>query len=268
MVPVSGGNPVAGLGSTVLTLAYDGAAFHGFARQPGLVTVQGRLEEALGVACRRKIATAVAGRTDAGVHALGQVVSFEARDDDPDPHTLPRSMNALAGHDIVVTAVRRARPGFSARYDAVAREYRYLLVPGPIPPLATAGRAWWTKRTLDLAAMREGAQHLVGEHDFRSFCVSGSAEGKRTVRDIESIDIRPACELGEHVVVVRIVGRSFLHSMVRIVTGSLVQVGLGRRDPAWVEEALSACERDAAGITAPPHGLTLWNVAYPEDSWL
>lgn len=252
----------------MLTVAYDGAPFHGFARQPDLPTVQRRLEEALGVALHREVKTVGAGRTDAGVHALGQVVSFRAQEGDPDTRSLLRSLNALAGPDIVISGARRAREGFSARHDALAREYRYLLVPGPVPPLAIRGRAWWTKGSLDLSAMREGAAHLVGEHDFRSFCVAGSAEGRRTVRDIETIEIGPACEMGEHCIVLRIVGRSFLHSMVRVVAGTLVEVGKGRRDPGWVGEALTACARDAAGLTAPSHGLTLWHVTYGDDCWL
>jgi tRNA pseudouridine38-40 synthase len=253
---------------TVLTVGYDGGPFHGFARQPGLATVQGRLEEALTIALHRDVSIVAAGRTDAGVHALGQVVSFESRPKDVDPSSLLRSLNALAARDITVGGVRSAREGFSARYDAVAREYRYLLVPGRVPPLAIRERAWWTKGSLDLAAMREGAAHLVGAHDFRSFCVTGSAEDKRTDRHIEAIDIQPACEMGEHCIVLRIVGRSFLHSMVRIVAGTLVQVGKGRRDPGWVRDALEARARDAAGLTAPAHGLTLWHVTYPEDCWL
>lgn len=255
-------------GVTALTVAYDGAAFHGFARQPGLPTVQGRLESALEIVTGRQVETTGAGRTDAGVHALGQVVSFLTDPSDPDPAALRRSLSALAGPDIVVTGVRPARAGFSARHDALAREYRYMLVPGPAAPLALRGRAWWTKRGLDLSALREGAASFVGEHDFRSFCVTGSGEGRSTVRNIESIDIQPACILGEHCVVVRIVGRSFLHSMVRIMIGSLVEVGRGRRDPGWIAEALEAQRRDAAGLTAPPHGLTLWHVTYPEDLWL
>jgi tRNA pseudouridine38-40 synthase len=253
---------------TVLTLGYDGGRFHGFARQPGLLTVQGALEDALAVVLGRTVRIEGAGRTDAGVHALGQTVSFDAGPADPEGSSLLRSVNALAGPDIVVTGVRRAHPGFSARHDALAREYRYLLVPGPVPALAIRDRAWWTKGPLDISAMREGASHLVGEHDFRTFCVTASAEGRRTVRDVEVIDIRSAREMGEHCVVVRLVGRSFLHSMVRIVTGTLVSVGKGRRDPAWVGEALAACDRGAAGPTAPPHGLTLWHVSYDEDCWL
>jgi tRNA pseudouridine38-40 synthase len=258
---------VSGAGVTALVVAYDGAAFHGFARQPGLVTVQGRLEEALAVVLRREVAVAGAGRTDAGVHALGQVVSFTAAPDDPDKDALRRSLAALLAPDLAVREVRRAAAGFSARHDAVMREYRYRFVPGPVPPVALRGRAWWTKGSLDLAAMRDGASHLLGEHDFRSFCVTGSAEGKRTVRDVAMLEIEPACELGEDCVVLRIAGRSFLHSMVRIMAGSLAEVGKGRRDPSWIASALAARDRAAAGPTAPPEGLTLWRVEYPKGSW-
>lgn len=250
---------------TVLTIAYDGAAFHGFARQDGLPTVQGRLEDALRIVLRREVTTIGAGRTDAGVHALGQVVSFDAADKDPDVHALLRSIGSLAGPEIVVTGVRSAEPGFSARHSALAREYRYRLVPGPVPPLFLRGVAWWVKGPLDLAAMREGASHLLGQHDFRSFCVASTTAGKRTVREIEVLEIEPSRELGEHCVNVRIVGRSFLHSMVRIVVGSLVEVGRARRDPSWVAEALAAGDRTSAGPTAPPEGLTLWHVTFPED---
>ena len=255
-------------GAFALMVSYDGAAFHGFARQPGLATVQGSLESALSIVTGRPIKIVGAGRTDAGVHGLGQVVSFPSAPGDPAPAYLKRAVSALAGPEIVVTSVTCAPRGFSARHDAVEREYRYLLVPGPTPPLALRDRAWWTKKTLDLHAMREAAAHLVGEHDFRSFCVGPSAEGRKTVRTLGTIDIRPGLELGEHCVVVRITGRSFLHSMVRIIVGSLVEVGAGKRDTEWIAAALAAQHRGAAGITAPPHGLTLWHVTYPEDCWL
>lgn len=253
---------------TVLTVSYDGGPFHGFARQDGPKTVQGQLEAALGIALRRDVRVVGAGRTDTGVHALGQVVSFAAAPGDPEASELLRSLNALAGPGIVVTGVRRADAAFDARHSALAREYRYRIVTGPVPPLFLAGRSWWVKGALDLAAMREGALALLGEHDFRSFCVTDSAEGRRTVRDIETIEISSGQEMGEHCIVLRIVGRSFLHSMVRIATGTLVEVGRGRRDPAWVAECLAACDRAAAGPTAPPEGLTLWHVTYPGELWL
>ncbi|MGV8082186.1 MAG: tRNA pseudouridine(38-40) synthase TruA [Coriobacteriia bacterium] len=247
-----------------LVVAYDGARFAGFARQPGLTTVQGRLEDALTTVLRTKVEIVGAGRTDAGVHALGQVVSYEATGREPEDAVLRRSLNALAGPGIVVREVRRARPGFSARFDAIAREYRYRLVTGPVPPLFLEDVAWWVKRDLDVEAMRTGARTLLGEHDFRSFCVAESAEGKRTFRRIDSIEIAEEEHLGERCLVVRVIGNAFLHSMVRVIVGTLVEVGAGRRDAEWVAEVLEARSRAAAGPTAPAHGLTLWRVEYPE----
>lgn len=251
-----------------LTLSYDGAPFSGFARQPGLSTVQGSLESALETVLREPVETVGAGRTDTGVHALGQVVSFTASTPVPDTGALRRSLNALTGEGIVVADVRRAVPGFSARFDAEAREYRYRLVPGPVEPLFLAPLAWWIRHEIDLSGMRTAAAALVGEHDFRSFCVAESARGQRTVRAIESIEIRAEEILGEHSVTIRVVGNAFLHSMVRVIAGSLVEVGLGRRDPSWLAEARAACDRTAAGPTAPARGLTLWHVRYADECWL
>lgn len=250
-----------------ITVSYEGAGFAGFARQPGQRTVQGEIETALATALRTPVETTGAGRTDAGVHALGQVVSFSVGIE-ADLKALLRSLNALTGPDIAVTEMRRASGDFNARFSAVGREYRYRVVPGPVPPLFLARTAWWVPQALDLGAMREGAQHLIGEHDFKSFCVTASAEGKRTVRRVDLLEIEPAHEMGEHCIVVRIAGNAFLHSMVRIIVGSLVEIGRGRQDPRWLASALAACDRDAAGPTAPPEGLTLWHVHYPEECWL
>jgi tRNA pseudouridine38-40 synthase len=214
------------------------------------------------------VETVGAGRTDAGVHARGQVVSFEAEAADPPGPALLRSLNGLTGPTIVVTAVRREDAGFSARHSAVAREYRYRIVSGPVPPLFLRSTAWWVKGSLDLEAMREAARALVGEHDFRSFCVAGSADLTDTVRHLERIDVEHSSEMGERCVTLTVVGRSFVHSMVRIIAGSLVEVGLGRRDAAWFTDALAALDRTAAGPTAPPHGLVLWHVTYPDDCCL
>jgi len=254
--------------AVVLTVAYDGSRFSGFARQPETVTVQGSLESALATVLRQPADTVGAGRTDAGVHALGQVVSFDANGAEPDDASLRRSLNALVADGIVVHEVRRARAGFSARFDAVSREYRYRLVTGAVPPLFLAPVAWWVKGALDVDAMRHAAGSLVGEHDFRSFCVAESAEGKRTVRRVDSIEIFAEDQLGEECLVVRVVGNAFLHSMVRVIVGSLVEVGRGRRPAVWVAEALDACNRTAAGPTAPSRGLTLWRVDYPDEVWL
>lgn len=252
----------------VLTVAYDGADFAGFARQPRQRTVQGELEQALSIWLKRPVEIVGAGRTDAGVHALGQVVSCPCGDPRVDDRALLRSLNALAGDGIAVREVRRARAGFSARFDAVSREYRYRIVASPVVPLFLRHVTWWMPRTLDVDAMRDGAAYLLGEHDFRSFCVTESAEGKRTVRKIDLIEMAEEEHLGERCLTVRVIGNAFLHSMVRVIVGTLVEVGTGRREPGWVGEALSACERSAAGPTAPAHGLTLWSVEYPSDAWL
>lgn len=251
-----------------MTIAYDGAPFAGFASQPGRSTVQGTVEEALRTCLRRPVETTGAGRTDAGVHALGQVVSFEIVGDEPDDGSLVRSLNALAGPHISVREVRHARPGFSARFDATSREYRYRIALASAPPIFTADTSWWVKGDLDLEAMRLGAEYLVGEHDFKSFCVTESAIGKRTVREVALIELAAEEHLGEEVLTIRILGNAFLHSMVRVIVGTLIEVGAGRRGPEWVADVLLACDRSAAGQTVPAHGLTLWHVGYPEECWL
>ncbi len=248
-----------------LRVSYDGAPFHGFVRQEGLETVEGRLGAALARVVGRPVEIVVAGRTDAGVHALGQVVSFAVKDGEVDVALLRRSLNGLVGRGIVVTEVLRAPAGFSARFDAISREYRYRIVSGPVPPCALGACSWHVKKSLDLGAMRAAAAHLLGEHDFRSFCLTASAQDKNTVRRLDLIEIGPEVQLGEHSVVVRVVGAAFLHSMVRTIVGTLVAVGVGRHDPEWAKEVLLARDRAVAGQTAPAKGLTFWHVGYPEE---
>jgi len=251
-----------------LTVAYDGARFAGFARQPGLETVQGRIESALRTVLGRDVVTTGAGRTDAGVHALGQVVSFDATGDEPGHHALRRSIDSLAGEGIAIRDVRVARAGFSARFDAVEREYRYRIVHGSAGPLYLERFSWHVVAELDAAAMREAAAYLLGEHDFRSLCVAVSAIGKTTVRRLDTIEVLEEEHLGEPCLTVRVIGNAFLHSMVRTLVGTIVEVGAGRRDPAWVGEAIAARSRAAAGPTAPAQGLVFHRVRYPEDVWL
>ncbi len=254
-----------------MTVAYDGTGFRGFARQPGLPTIQGSIEDALSTALRVSgVETVGAGRTDAGVHALGQVVSFTPPSpmEEEDIERLARSVNALTPLPLVAKEIRSAGPGFSARFDALRREYRYRIVTGGAPPAFLGRYSWWVRKDLDADAMRSAAVLLKGEHDFRSFCVTESAEDKNTVRRVESIGIAYETHLGEECLVLRIIGNAFLHSMVRIIVGTLVEVGIGRKPPEWVGEVLSAEDRAAAGQTAPPEGLTFWRVEYPEDVWV
>ncbi|MEG0096153.1 MAG: tRNA pseudouridine(38-40) synthase TruA [Raoultibacter sp.] len=248
-----------------ITLAYNGAPFCGFARQPELLTVQGNLEEALGLLFRRPIETTCAGRTDAGVHALGQMISFnctEAERGQRNLDTMRRSLNALTHDSISIQRIEEKPLGFSARFDATEREYHYHLCAQVSPPIFMRDFSWHITKELDLEAMREGAQYLIGEHDFKSFCLVASAIGKPTRRRVIEITIEEQMMMGERVVVIKVVGNAFLHSMVRSIVGTLVAVGRGKRSPEWVGQALAACDRQAAGETAPASGLVFWRVCY------
>jgi tRNA pseudouridine38-40 synthase len=271
--PVPAPVPVPGQGGALadrvlaLTVAYNGADFHGFARQPGQTTVQGELEAALRTLFRHEIETVGAGRTDTGVHALGQVVSFELPAEvlaDRSPERIRTSLNALTPSSIVVRAVAEKPPGFSARFSAREREYRYRYVFGEVEPLFLRPYAWWvpTRQPIDVQAMKRAAPSLVGEHDFASFCVAASAAERNTVREVLSITIFGTDHLGESCLVLQVRGTAFLHSMIRVIAGSLLEVGLGRREDSWLAQALAAKDRRAAGQTAPAQGLTFWRVRY------
>ena len=261
------------LSTLVLRCAYDGAGFCGFAKQkdPSIRTVQECLEQALSTVFRMPIETVCAGRTDTGVHALDQHLSFQVPAELAQrysSYTLVKSLNALTDDDISVREVGiAADPGFSARFSGEWREYRYRLVFGVVPPLFLRRNAWWVRTPLDVEAMREAAAYLVGEHDFKSFCKAESAVGKNTVRTVRSIELLWEEQLGEPCLVVRVVGNAFLHSMIRTIVGSLVDVGAGRREPQWMGEVLAARDRTAAGANAPACGLVFHKVTYPEGSW-
>ena len=255
----------------VLRVAYDGAPYAGFAlqeKQRHVRTVAGELKAALGVLLRRDVEIVCAGRTDAGVHARAQYVSVALEPGEErgiQAARLLRSFGAILPPDIVVSEVLRAPSGFSARFDAQARRYRYRIAVGGVRPLFSAHWAWWIRAgELDVGAMARAAAHLVGEHDFKSFCKASSAEGKPTCRCIESLELCEEEEFGERLLVVDVVGNAFLHSMVRTMVGTLVEVGSGRRDPSWVGRVLEACDRRAAGPCAPACGLTFWDVRYPQ----
>ncbi len=248
-----------------LTMAYNGAPFSGFARQPGQLTVQGEVEAALSTLLRRPVEVTCAGRTDTGVHARAQVVSFDVTPHEMagrSPDNFLRSMNALTHDGISVRSLDERPAGFSARFDAKMREYRYFIFNRPYPPLFTDAFSWHVKKPLDVDAMREGATHLIGEHDFKSFCMAASAEGRRTFRYVDEISFHECCEFDERLAYVKVRGNAFLHSMVRAIVGTLVNVGKGTKGPDWVREALAARDRSAAGENAPANGLVLWDVEY------
>ena len=260
-------DPAALDGTLVLRLGYRGAEFSGFAAQPGQRTVAGEIERSLTTLLRRPVEITCAGRTDAGVHALAQYVSVpvSANELELPEARLMHGLSALLPDDISPSALYRAPKGFSARFDARSRSYRYRIVSGQARPVLGWDHAWWLRSELDVEAMAEAARYLVGEHDFKSFCKATSAEGKPTQRCVMSLDVKRERECGEDVICVDVVGNAFLHSMVRTITGTLVEVGRGHREPAWVAEALAACDRKAAGPCAPAKGLTFEAVDYPQE---
>jgi tRNA pseudouridine38-40 synthase len=245
-------------------LAYDGAPFAGFARQPDQVTVQGELERALARLLDQDVALTVAGRTDRGVHALAQVVHLDV---DPGVARAERALADLSvlrdrldqqlGPAIAIWAVRRVGPGFDARFSATARRYRYRLVDALASDPIHRHDRWHVPGPLAVAAMRRAAHQLLGEHDLTSFC--RQAPGRTTVRRLDRISITRT-EPGRVDVVLE--GPAFCHQQVRSIVGCLVEVGRGRKDPAWLGEVLRARDRQAAARVAPPHGLTLEQVRY------
>ncbi len=239
-----------------LTLAYDGTGFHGWAKQREQRTVEGVLQTALQRLLRDVPKLSVAGRTDAGVHARGQVVSFRAADV-VDVCRLPPGLNALLAPEVVVTEARVVPHGFHARHSATAREYRYRIQTGPYPDPFTARFVWHRPGELSLTRMRAAARELVGEHDFASFCRL-PRDGSGTVRNLYRLAISRSGDLVE----VTARANAFLHQMVRSLVGTLVAVGEGRIEPDRVPAILAARDRSAAAQMAPPHGLTLEHVEY------
>ena len=248
-----------------LTVSYNGGPFCGFVRQPGKLTVQGELEQALSLVMRRPVEVVCSGRTDAGVHALGQVVSFNVSVKELESrslYSLRRSLNALTHEDITVRTVEEREPGFSARFDAQWREYHYHICLDDTPPLFMRDFSWFVHADLDMPAMQQAARYLEGEHDFKSFCMAASAVGKPTCRNVHEISLSRETIMGEEVLTIKVVGNAFLHSMVRTIVGTLVMVGRGLRKPEWVSKVLEACDRTAAGENAPAAGLVFWKVQY------
>jgi tRNA pseudouridine38-40 synthase len=240
-----------------LLLAYDGTDFHGWARQREVRTVQGVLEDALARVLRVRAELSVAGRTDAGVHAQGQVASFVAADG-CDTERLRRAVNDMLAPEVVVRAARPAPAGFDARRSAIARVYRYRISTDHVPDPFSARYVWQRPGRLSVAPMRAAARRLVGEHDFRSFCRAPSPPGS-TVRRLERLSVA----VTGHDVVVGARANAFLHQMVRSLVGTLVAVGEGRTEPWEIPAILEARNRSSAGPVAPARGLTLERVVYP-----
>ncbi|WP_082470157.1 MULTISPECIES: tRNA pseudouridine synthase A [Micrococcales] len=298
---VSVADPVSGqaLVRVRLDLGYDGGYFSGWAKQPGLITVEGCLEEAAHLVLRDSIKLTVAGRTDAGVHAAHQVVHFDLSADvwerlpgrrgadgvgtDESGASLVRKFNGALSRilsarfppdrpgapsrgvgAIVVHGARRVDPGFDARFSALSRSYTYRIADGLArqSPLNRA-TSYWTKTALDVSVLNAAGDRLVGLHDFLSFCKPRA--GATTIRNVQSVEFRRAAT---GLIEARISADAFCHNMVRAIVGSCVLVAEGKRDLAWLDSRLAEPVRDSSVRLAPPEGLILERVDYPEDPGL
>jgi len=248
-----------------LGVQYIGTGWNGYQKQPTRDTVQDRLEIALEKFARTRLATTCAGRTDAGVHAIEQVVHFDTDLERP-PASWVRGTNTFLPDSIVV---RWAHPldaqpegqDFHARFSARSRTYHYVLYNHANPSALLAGRAGWVFRPLDVARMREAAAHLIGTHDFTSFRASG-CQANSPIKQMHEVNI----ERYGDVIVFTVRASAFLHHMVRNIVGSLVYVGTGRNEPGWMLDVLNARSRDAAAPTFMPDGLYLAKIDY-DPKW-
>lgn len=239
-----------------VTVAYDGTDYSGFQVQPDQVTVQGEIEQALTRITGETLQIVGSGRTDAGVHARGQVFHVDTAS------TIPLEkwayiLNNQLPESIVIRQVEQAPANFHARFDVKQKEYRYCIDNRPVPDVFFHRYADHIRQPLDLAKMRQAAHYLVGEHDFTSFC-SAKTFVEDKVRTIYRLDIEQEGSLIWFICR----GNGFLYNMVRIIVGTLVEVGQHKRDPDTILAVLAACDRERSGKTAPAKGLTMWEVIY------
>ena len=252
-----------------LLVAYDGTDFHGLAPNHGVRTVVGELQRVIEPLIGEVPDIVMSGRTDKGVHAWGQVLSFTMPDGVVELDRIQKSINSRLGPEIVVREVSVAPDEFSARFSATGRAYRYLIINRDVTDPFLARTGWWVPKPLDLEAMNAACPHVIGEHDFSSFCrkpkvspcrISGETHEPSLVRRVSSAQWR---DLGDGLVRFEIAGSAFCHQMVRSIVGFMVGVGTGKRRADELAGVLAAQDRSKAENPAPPHGLTLYEVVYP-----
>jgi tRNA pseudouridine38-40 synthase len=245
------------MGNFRLNIEYDGMAFHGWQRQAGDRTVQAEIEKALTRMTCRQITLIGSGRTDAGVHARGQVANFTC-DTRLTPAQIQKGLNSMLGGTIVIHRCEMVPESFHSRYDVTAKTYRYRIRNHPLPRAIGRQYHWHVRAPLDLAAMQVASRHLMGSHDFTSFEGSGSPR-QHSVREVMRAEWRGE---PDHGLAFFIAANGFLRFMVRNIVGTLVEVGQGKRSPEDIPALLAAQDRSLAGPTAPPHGLCLMEVTY------
>jgi len=254
-----------------MTVAYDGTRYAGWQVQLRRQTVQGALEKAIAQVANERVRVTGSGRTDSGVHAIAQVASFSLSRWRARAEDLARALNSKLPPDIAVRKLRDAAADFHAIRDAVGKRYRYQLQIGGGRDAFEYRYRWHLPGPIDVAAMQAAAERLRGRHDFASFQAAGS-DRKTTVRDVRALEIIDQGAVGGagqgsddpavQRLAIEVEADGFLYNMVRNIVGTLVEVGRGKRTPAWASEVLAACDRTVAGPTAPPHGLFLLRVDY------
>jgi tRNA pseudouridine38-40 synthase len=246
--------------SLKLTVAYDGGAYAGWQVQPDKPTIQGMFEATWQRLTQESLRVTAAGRTDAGVHALGQVVGL-ATATRLSNDELHRGLNALLPEDIAVVSVDDAPENFHATYDAVGKQYQYRIHNARSRSVFSRHFAWHYPQPLDAAAMHTAGQGLLGRHDFSSFETAGS-ERPDSIRTIHGLTVTRGAGDHHDRVTLNVRGDGFLYNMVRTIVGTLIEVGTGKQDVEWPPRVLAAQDRRRAGQTAPPHGLFLMRVDY------
>ena len=240
-------------------IEYDGTAYNGWQRQRTGLGVQACLEDALSDVADERIEVTCAGRTDTGVHASGQVGHFDTQSDRSERGWL-LGANSNLPDDVNVTWVKPVADDFHARFSATARSYKYVILNRLVRSALYRRRAWWVYQPLDHQRMHEAAQILAGEHDFSSFRAAG-CQASGPVREVQSISVRRDGDW----IVLEVTANAFLQHMVRNITGTLVAIGSGEEQVDWITELLEQRDRTRGGVAAPPHGLTLVRVDYPDE---
>lgn len=253
--------------SFALTLAYDGTRYAGWQTQPNGVAIQQIVTDAVATVVGHPVVIRGSGRTDAGVHAQGQVASFQSDVWAPPAHRLVQAINGVLPRDIAVLDARRAVDEFDPIRNATGKRYQYIIRTSRVPDPLRHSHQWWLPKALDVDKMRRGAERLLGKHDFKAFESLGSRR-KTSVRTVRDLVILEQSALAGRELVIEIEADGFLYNMVRNIVGALVAIGKDRFPPEWLDSVLASRDRITESPTAPARGLCLISVSYPDRLFL
>lgn len=246
----------------MMRVAYDGTDYCGWQFQPGAPTVEGVLNQALSELLGETIVVTGASRTDSGVHALGNVAVFDTETRIP-PEKISYALNQRLPEDIVVQESGEVAPDFHPRHCNSTKTYEYRILNREFPLPTERRDSYFTYRKLDVKIMQDAAKYVIGTHDFASFC-SAHAQTETTVRTVYDCTVKQTGDM----ICIRVTGAGFLYNMVRIIAGTLLEIGCGARKPEEMKDIIAACDRSAAGPTAPAHGLTMIGIEFEKNPLL